>query len=123
MLAPSELRVDLIGHYHEVEGQEAPMAQAVHMIRNGGRVVTAGLGEQLSAVHFKTLVIKEAQIIASRVTLGEFPRAIRLLAKGLLHPELLVTHQMALGEITAAFDKVDQEDPDTIKVVLNVQDA
>jgi len=82
-----------------------------------------GMGEQLSAVHFKTLVLKEAEIIASRVTRGEFPRAIRLLAKGLLHPELLITDQMALGDGAAAFEQVDQEDPSTIKVVLNVQEV
>ena len=91
------------------------------MIRTAGRVVTAGLGEQLSAVHFKTLVLKEAQIIASRVTLGEFPRAIRLMSKGLLHPELLVTDQVPLRDITAAFAKVDRDAPSTIKVVLDVQ--
>jgi len=113
--------IEAVGHYHVVEGQEAPLAQAVKMIRTAGRVVTAGLGEQLSAVHFKTLVLKEAKIIASRVTRGEFPRAIRLLAKGLLHPELLITDQMALGDIAAAFERVDREDPSTIKVVLSVQ--
>jgi threonine dehydrogenase-like Zn-dependent dehydrogenase len=115
--------IEAVGHYHIVEGQEAPLAQAVKMIRAAGRIVTAGLGEQLSPVHFKTLVLKEAKIIASRVTLGEFPRAIRLMAKGLLHPELLVTDQMALRDITAAFEKVNQEDPSTIKVVLDVQDT
>jgi threonine dehydrogenase-like Zn-dependent dehydrogenase len=72
----------VIGHYHEQPGQESPMARAVKMIRNGGRIVTAGLGEQLSLVHFKTLVIKEGEIIASRVTSGEFSRATRLMAKG-----------------------------------------
>ena len=51
--------IEAVGHYHIVEGQEAPLAQAVHMIRTAGRIVTAGLGEQLSAVHFKTLVFKE----------------------------------------------------------------
>jgi len=112
--------IECVGHYHAVEGQAAPLAQAVKLIRTAGRIVTAGLGEQLSAVHFKTLVIKEAQIIASRVTCGEFPRAIRLLSKGLVHPELLVTHRMALQDITAAFEKVDQEVPSTIKVVLDV---
>jgi hypothetical protein len=115
--------IECVGHYHAIEGQEAPLAQAVKMIRSAGRIVTAGLGEQLSAVHFKTLVIKEAQIIASRVTLGEFPRALRLMSKGLLHPALLVTDQMALRDVTAAFAKVDSEDPNTIKVVLNVQEA
>ena len=99
------------------------MAQAVKMIRNGGRVVTVGLGEQLSAVHFKTLVIKEGEIIASRVTLGEFPRAIRLLSKGLLHPDSLITHRMALKDITVAFDQLDREEPSTIKIVVDVQAA
>ena len=93
------------------------------MLHAAGRIVTAGLGEQLSAVHFKTLVLKEAQIIASRVTLGEFPRAIRLMEKGLLHPELLITHQVPLKDITTAFEKVDGEDPQTLKIVLDVQAA
>jgi 2-desacetyl-2-hydroxyethyl bacteriochlorophyllide A dehydrogenase len=115
--------IECVGHYHLFEGQEAPLAQAVNMIRSAGRIVTAGLGEQLSTVHFKTLVLKEAQIIATRVTLGEFPRAIRLLSKGLVHPELLVTEQMPLRDVTAAFAKVDRDDPDTIKVVLDVQQA
>jgi len=115
--------IEAVGHYHLVEGQEAPMAQAVRMLRPGGRIVTMGLGEQLSAVAFNTVVLKEAQIIGSRVTLGEFPRAIRLMARGLLHPDLLITHQMALRDIAVAFENVDQEDPGTLKVVLNVQEA
>ena len=113
--------IECVGHYHTVEGQEAPLAQAVRMIRNGGRIVTAGLGEQLSPVHFKTLVIKEAQIIASRVTRGEFPRAIRMMSRGLLHPDLLITDRLPLQEVPAAFDKVDREDPCTIKIVLDLK--
>ena len=115
--------IECVGHYHETPGQEAPLAQAVKMIRTAGRIVTCGLGEQLSPVHFKTLVIKEAEIIASRVTLGEFPRAIRLMAKGLLHPELLITHEMPMRDVSSAFAQVDREDPRTIKVVLDVQDV
>ena len=113
--------IECVGHYHDVAGREAPLAQAVKMIRPGGRVVTAGMGERLSAVHFKTLVVKEAEIIATRVTAGEFPRAIRLLDKGLLHPELLVTRQLPLREVQAGFAAVDGEEPGTIKVVLDVQ--
>ncbi len=113
--------IECVGHFHEQPDRESPMAQAIKMIRSAGRVVTAGMGEQLSAVHFKTLVLKEAQIIASRVTLGEFPRSIGLISKGVLHPELLVTHQMPLRDVTSAFARVDEEDPATIKVVLDVQ--
>jgi L-gulonate 5-dehydrogenase len=113
--------IECVGHYHELPGRESPLSEAVKMIRSAGRVVTAGMGEQLSPVHFKTLVLKEAQIIASRVTLGEFPRSISLITRGVLHPELLVTHQMPLAEVTSAFERVDQEAPDTIKVVLDIQ--
>jgi L-gulonate 5-dehydrogenase len=112
--------IEAVGHYHLYEGQEAPLAQAVKMIRSGGRVVTAGLGEQLSAVYFKTLVLKEAEIIATRVTRGEFPRAIGMMSRGLLHPDLLITDVMPLENITKAFDQVDREDPETIKVVLEI---
>ena len=113
--------IEAIGHFHEISGQPAPLEQAVRMIRSAGRIVTVGLGEQLSPVHFKTLVLKEAQVIASRVTLGEFPRAIRLMEKGLLHPELLVTHAMPMREVAAAFAKVDREEPETVKIVLDIK--
>ena len=112
--------IEAVGHYHLPEGQEAPLAQAVKMIRSGGRVVTTGLGEQLSAVHFKTFVLKEAQIIASRVTRGEFPRAIQMMSRGLLHPDLLITDTRPLEDITAAFAQVDREDPETIKIVMEI---
>jgi 2-desacetyl-2-hydroxyethyl bacteriochlorophyllide A dehydrogenase len=112
--------IEAVGHYHLPPGQEAPLAQAVKMIRSGGRVITCGLGEQLSAVHFKTLVLKEAQIIASRVTRGEFPRAIQMLSRGLLHPDLLITDVRPLDDITAAFAQVESEDPETIKLVLEL---
>jgi (R,R)-butanediol dehydrogenase/meso-butanediol dehydrogenase/diacetyl reductase len=113
--------IECVGHYQAFEGREPPLAQAVRMIRNGGRIVTTGLGEQLTPVHFKALVLKEAEIIASRVTRGEFPRALLLLAKGLLHPGLLITDRMPLREISTAFEMVDREEPKTIKIVLDVR--
>lgn len=115
--------IECVGHYHLPEGHEPPLAQAVKMMRNGGRIVTAGLGEQLTPVHFKTLVLKEGRIIASRVTLGEFARAILLLGKGLLHPQFLITDRLPLRDVAGAFEKIDREDPSTIKVVLDIADA
>jgi threonine dehydrogenase-like Zn-dependent dehydrogenase len=112
--------IECVGHYHELPEREAPLAQAVKMIRNGGRIVTAGLGEQLSSVHFKTLVLKEAEIIGSRVVAGEFSRALRLMGKGLLHPELLITHESPLEQVADAFAKLDTEAPEVIKIVLDV---
>lgn len=115
--------IEAVGHFHEVPGRQAPLAEAVRMVRSAGRIVTAGLGEQLSPVHFKTLVLKEAEIIASRTSLGEMSRALGLLAKGALHPDLLITDEVPLREVTTAFATIDREAPDTIKVVVDVRDA
>lgn len=52
---------------------------------------------------------------------GEFPRAIRLMARNVLHPELLITDRLPLREIGAAFARLDGADPRAIKVVLDVQ--
>ena len=121
--AGADCVIEAVGHYYLVEGQESPLAQAVDMIRPAGRVVTTGMGDQQSSVSFKTLVMKEAKIIASRVPLGEFPRAMRMMASGLLHPDLLITDQMTLRDIDTAFAKVDREEGETLKVVLDVQEA
>lgn len=115
--------IECVGHWHAVPGRDSPLAAAVRMVKSGGRIVTAGLGEEPSSVVFKTLVMKEAQIIASRVSLGEFPRAIRLLGKGLLHPELLITDRLPMREVAQAFERLDAEDPKMIKMVLDVQAA
>ena len=115
--------IECVGHFHAVPGRSSPLDQAVRMVKSGGRIVTAGLGDQPSSVQFKSLVLKEAQIIASRVSLGEFPRAIRLLGKGLLHPELLITDRLPMRDVARAFERLDAEDPQMIKMVLDVQAA
>jgi len=113
--------IEAVGHYHLPDSLEAPLAQAVNMVRSGGRIVTAGLGAQFSSIQFKTLVLKEAKIIASRVTRGEFPRAIHMMNQGLLHPELIITDIMTLEAVTEAFNLVDREKQETIKVILEMQ--
>jgi threonine dehydrogenase-like Zn-dependent dehydrogenase len=113
--------IEAVGHYCLAPGQAAPLEQAVQMIRNGGRIVTLGLGDHPSTVNFKTLVLKEATLIASRVTLGEFPQAARLMEKQLLHPEILVTHRMEMGEVKEAFAEADRERGETLKIVLDIQ--
>jgi threonine dehydrogenase-like Zn-dependent dehydrogenase len=42
------------------------------------------------------------------------------MSRGLLHPEYLITDIMPLDAITSAFELVDQEEPETIKVVLEI---
>jgi threonine dehydrogenase-like Zn-dependent dehydrogenase len=42
------------------------------------------------------------------------------MGKGLLHPELLITHECPLEQVADAFAKLDTEAPEVIKIVLDV---
>jgi threonine dehydrogenase-like Zn-dependent dehydrogenase len=56
-------------------------------------------------------------------SIGEFPRAIQMTSRSLLHPDLLITSVQSLDDIIQAFEQVDREEPSTIKIVLDITDV
>jgi len=110
--------IEAVGHYQAVGDQGSPLGQAVRMIRNAGRIVTAGLGEQLSSLHFKDLGSQGSGDHRVARDSGEFPRAIALLGAA-APPHLLITHHGALGEAAALFERIDRDETGTLKVVLD----
>ena len=88
------------------------------MSRNGGRIVVMGLGSQLTPVFWKECVFKELQIIGSRVTLGDYPRALRLMALGKLHPELLISEVLQLHELDKAFHLLEEQPEKYLKILV-----
>jgi threonine dehydrogenase-like Zn-dependent dehydrogenase len=91
------------------------------MIRAAGRVIVLGQGPDPEPVFWRPFVWKEATIVASRVTRGEFPRTIAMLEKGLLDPAPLVTHEVPLSDAADAFRMiVDGKEP-AIKVIVRIE--
>ncbi len=103
-----------------VAGGQSPLAQAARMVRSAGRMVVLGQGPHEYGVHWKTLVWKEAELIMSRVTRGEFPRVVALMAAGKFHPELLLSGEYPLAEAPAAFARCDSEPPELVKCLLKI---
>ncbi len=83
--------IECVGTAAAIDGLEMPVQQAVRISRSGGRVVVMGLGSQHTPVFWKEAVLKELQILGSRVTLGDFPRALDLMARNRFHQDLLVS--------------------------------
>ena len=98
-----------------------PIAQAVEMIRSGGRITLLGQGPHSYGAHWKTFVWKEATIRASRVSKGEFPRVVAAMAARRYDPELMVSAEYPLSETAEAFRLVDREPPDVLKVMVKVE--
>jgi len=110
--------IECVGTYVEIAGQTGPVQQAVKIARSGGRIVVMGLGSQLTPVFWKEAVLKELQIVGSRVTLGDYPRALRLMALQKFHPNLLISDVVALNEIDKAFHLLEEKPDQYIKILV-----
>ncbi len=66
----------------------------------------------------RDLIWKEAKIITSRVSHGEYSEAISHLSLGNLHPELLISEIMPAENIQQAFDLLENNPEKHLKILL-----
>jgi len=114
--------IEAVGHARLVgPNPTEPMTQAAQMVRPAGRVVVLGQGPVPAPILFKPFVWKEAEIVASRVTLGEFPRALAMLAEGRFHPDRLITHQLPLDRAAEGFCILADPAERALKLLLEIE--
>jgi threonine dehydrogenase-like Zn-dependent dehydrogenase len=113
-----DLAFEAAGTYTEVPGRRPPVTSATESIRSGGRVLVLGQGGGEQPVAWKPFVWKEAELIASRVSRGEFPRAIALVASGRLPAHKLITHEVGIEEAPEAFRMLDDKEAGVVKILL-----
>ncbi len=117
----ADLVLEAVGEAElEVIGEKAPVTQAVEMIRSGGRITLLGQGPHSYGVHWKTLVWKEAVIRTSRVSRGEFPRVIEAMAAGRFDTSVMLSAEYELANTAEAFELVNREPTDVLKVMVRV---
>jgi threonine dehydrogenase-like Zn-dependent dehydrogenase len=66
------------------------------------------------------LIWKEARIISSRVSHGEFSKAIENLANGTLNPGSMITGILNLEEAQNGFELLEKEPGKHLKILLKV---
>ena len=114
-----DIAFEAVGHAEEIEGVYTPVRSCILSLRGGGKVCVLGLGDEPSPVVFKELIWKEAQIITSRVSDGEFTEVIEHLNAGNLKPDALISKIMPGSEIQKAFELVQKEKEKYLKVLLD----
>jgi threonine dehydrogenase-like Zn-dependent dehydrogenase len=118
----TDIAFEAVGHQHLPDRTLNPVRGAIQSIRGGGRVCVLGLTDDPAPVVFKELIWKEASIIASRVSHGEYPTIIDQLSKGALKPEALITTIMPGEKIQEAFEKVEKDPGNYLKILLQFGD-
>jgi 2-desacetyl-2-hydroxyethyl bacteriochlorophyllide A dehydrogenase len=112
--------IETVGPVTEVQNRMRPMAQAVRIVRYGGRIVVMGQGAQSSPVVWSEVVMKEAQIVGGRVTLGDFPRTLRLMPQGKFHPDLIISGERSLEKTGEAFELLEDKPDRYLKFLIKV---
>ena len=108
----------------EAAGASETPDQAAAVARPGGKVIVAGIPSDdtmtltASTVRHKGLTIKLVRRMKHT-----YPRAIRLVQRGLVDVKSLVTHTFPLERIADAFEMVAAYDDGVLRAVIQVSNA
>jgi threonine dehydrogenase-like Zn-dependent dehydrogenase len=114
-----DIAFEAIGHFEEIPGRMNPIRSCIQSIRGAGTVCVLGLGPDPIPLLIKELIWKEAKIVASRVSHGEFAETIANLEKGTLKPDALITDILSPNEIQQGFEMLENDPENHLKILLD----
>jgi len=112
--------IEAVGHFQEIPGVMSPVPLCMSLVRNAGRVVVMGQGGEAQSVMWKPFVFKEAEIITSRVTQGEFPRALSLAHLNRISPGKIISKVFPFAQVQEAFQLLDEGRSEIFKIVVEL---
>ncbi|HUX94244.1 MAG TPA: alcohol dehydrogenase catalytic domain-containing protein [Bacteroidales bacterium] len=113
-----DIAIEAVGHHFDIGGVVNPVRGCIQSIRGAGTVCVLGLGDEPLPLLMKELIWKEAKIVASRVSHGEFAETIENLGKGTLKPDALVTDVLSPDMIQHGFELLEEEPENHLKILL-----
>lgn len=114
-----DIAFEAVGHAHEFEGGINPVFGCIQAVNGGGKICVLGLGAEPAPIVFKELIWKEATIVSSRVSHGEFAEAIDHLKHGRLKPDLLISKKLHGSETQKGFEILEENPAENIKILLD----
>ncbi len=114
-----DVAFEVVGHVMKEDQTINPVRGCIQSIRGAGTVCVLGLSKHPAPVVFQELIWKEAKIIASRVTHGEFEETIRNLAQGKLKPQNLISEITSPEKIQRAFENLEEYPGKYLKILLD----
>jgi len=115
-----DVAFEAVGHAHPVENRAHPVRGCVQSIRGAGTVCVLGLADDPAPLNMKEFIWKEARIVASRVSHGEFAETIYHLSLGHLNPDALISSEFSASRVQEAFDILEKEPQNYLKILLKL---
>lgn len=103
----------------ECAGAQAAVQQSLDCVKNGGRVVLAGIsGKKGVSLDTDRIVMDEIAVVGTRGAPNALPQSIKLLASGRINVKPLVTHQLPLSEFEKGMEIFTKRLDNSIRVAL-----
>lgn len=104
---------DGLGPHAVIEAVGLPITikQGIEWVRAGGRVVIVGQSNKPLDFGYGPMMKKELDVLASRNSVGQFPRILEAIVDGRLKPEKMITHRINLADVPATLADM-HEHPD-----------
>ncbi len=117
-----DVAFEAVGHAHPVPDRPNPVRGCVQSIRGAGMVCVLGLADDPAPLIMKELIWKEAKIVASRVSHGEFSESIKHMEQGYLKPDVLISAEMKMSEAQLAFELLEAHPEKYLKIILKADE-
>jgi threonine dehydrogenase-like Zn-dependent dehydrogenase len=115
-----DVAFEAVGHATPIQNTFHPVQGCIQSIHGAGVVCVLGLADDPVPVIFKELIWREAKIIASRVTHGEFSKTIQQLSKKNLKPDILISEKFTLDKTQEAFELLEKNPEKYLKILINI---
>ncbi len=102
----------------ECAGVPATVAQALGMLRRGGRCAAVGIPTVGVEIAMQRLVLDELELVGCRASAGEMRRVMPLVEQGRMRVREVMTHQFPLAEFGKALATFNDPESGAIKIIV-----
>ena len=113
----AETSGDMAARVFEATGNPDCTLKSAQVVAIGGRIILIGWNQRPALFDTITFMRKEADLVASRNSVGAFPAVLELLGAGVIDDQQLITHRYDLADAPGAFKLLDSA-AHTLKVVI-----
>ena len=117
-----DIAFEAVGHFQQLEGRPNPIQGCIQSIRGAGTVCILGLSGEPVDVVFKELIWREARLVTSRNSHGEFAESIKNLGLNTLMPDVMITEICKASESQHAFEKLESNPDKYLKIIMKLHD-
>jgi threonine dehydrogenase-like Zn-dependent dehydrogenase len=105
----------------ECSGNPRAFAQAIRVVRPGGRVGVLGYyGDELAEIRPSDIMMRDLEVLGSVCPTGTWDAALALMADGRVNTEAVITHTFPLERFAEAYEIARHGTGGAIKVMLEI---